>query len=107
LLRMAPLAAAVLWCAASRCLPERLDLCGFHWLTGRPCPLCGMTHALTALGMGRWSDAVSFHALSPMAAALLLAGPLLAFTPSLERRAWQFAVVAFAVFGVLRAVRGA
>lgn len=107
LLRLAPPAAAAAWCAAAAWFPSRFEVCGFHWLTGLPCPLCGMTRALAALAAGRWSEALAFHALSPLAAALLLAGPLLAFRPALERRAWKGAVGALAVFGVARILGGA
>ena len=48
-------------------------LCGFHWLTGRPCPLCGLTRALFALAKGHWTEAVHFNALSPLAFAMLFA----------------------------------
>ena len=27
-------------------------LCGFHWLTGRDCPFCGLTRALFAFAKG-------------------------------------------------------
>jgi hypothetical protein len=51
----------------------RLRLCGFYWLTGRPCPLCGLTRALFALAKGRWVEAIHFHALSPLAFAMTFA----------------------------------
>ena len=49
-----------------------LRLCGFHWLTGRSCPLCGLTRALCALAQGDWQGGLYFHPLSPLALALLL-----------------------------------
>jgi hypothetical protein len=101
-LRLVPLAVAALWCGLAARMPDGVTLCGFRWLTGQPCPLCGMTRGLVALAMGRWSDAISFNLLSPLAAGLLLAIPLLPLAPTLERRAWQVAAVAFAVFGLLR-----
>jgi hypothetical protein len=104
LLRWTPLAAAALWCAVACRWLDSANLCGFRRLTGQPCPLCGLTHGLAALALGRWSDAVSFNALSPLAAAMLLAAPLLSLAPAFERRAWQLATAAFAVFGVLRLV---
>ena len=100
--RWTPLLAAALWClVASRWL-ESADLCGFRRLTGYSCPFCGLTRGLAALAAGRWGDAVSFNALTPLAAALLVAAPLVAIRPALERRTWQFAAAAFSVFGVLR-----
>ena len=104
LLRWTPLAAAALWCAVACRWLDAANLCGFRRLTGQPCPLCGLTHGLAALALGRWSEAVSFHALSPLAAAMLLAAPLLSLAPAIERRAWQLATAAFAVLGLSRLV---
>ncbi len=104
LLRWTPLAAAALWCAVACRWLDAANLCGFRWLTGRPCPLCGLTHGLAALALGRWSDAVSRNALTPLAAAMLLAAPLLSLAPAIERRAWQLAAAAFAVLGLSRLV---
>ena len=104
LLRWTPLAAAAVWCLVACRWLDAANLCGFRWLTGRECPLCGLTRGLAALALGRWSDAVSFNALSPLAAAMLLAAPLLSLAPAIERRAWQLAAAAFAAFGVLRLV---
>ena len=39
-------------------------LCGFHWLTGKDCPLCGLTRALFALAKGHWTQAISFAAIT-------------------------------------------
>jgi uncharacterized protein DUF2752 len=55
-------------------------LCPFRLVTGLPCPFCGLTRSLFALGRGRVGD--SLH-LSPLGfaapfAALLLGGLLLA-----------------------------
>jgi hypothetical protein len=100
--RLTPLAAAALWCAiASRWL-EGTALCGFRWLTGHACPLCGLTRALAALAAWRWREALALHPLSPLAAALLVAAPLLALAPAAERRAWQLAAAAFAAWGAVR-----
>src|SRR5262245_61808324 len=41
-------------------------VCGFHWLTGHPCPLCGMTRALSCLTRGDWTSAVHLNLLSPV-----------------------------------------
>jgi hypothetical protein len=102
LLRLAPLAAAALWCAAASRWLEGTPLCGFHWLTGHPCPLCGLTRALTALAGGHPMEALALHPLSLLAAALLVAAPLLSLAPAVERRTWQLATAAFAAGGALR-----
>ena len=76
------------------------QLCGFHWLTGRPCPLCGLTRAMFALAKGHWSEALGFNALSPLACAMLAGlfwngGPM-------RSRVWTFGIAAFAIYGVCR-----
>ncbi|MBI4876266.1 MAG: DUF2752 domain-containing protein [Acidobacteria bacterium] len=101
-LRLTPLAGAALWCALAPRWLEPAPLCGFRWLTGLPCPFCGMTHALPALARGLWSEALGWNALSPLAAGLLAAAPLLSLAPAAERWAWRGAAAAFAVYGVLR-----
>ncbi len=101
-LRFAPLVAAAIWCAVAARWLETANLCGFRWLTGRSCPLCGLTHALPALVCGSWKEALAQNALSPLAAAILAGAPLLSLVPAFERRAWQFTAAAFAGFGVLR-----
>jgi len=67
----AALLLAGLWCFTP---PEPgFRLCGFRWLTGRPCPFCGLTHAVFALAKGHWREAIRFNALSPLAFAMLFA----------------------------------
>jgi Protein of unknown function (DUF2752) len=51
----------------------RFTVCGFHWITGRPCPLCGMTRALSRLVNGNWVEAIHFNALSPIVLVVLCA----------------------------------
>ena len=46
-------------------------LCPFLWLTGKLCPLCGLTRAFCALAKGHWTQAIQFHALSPLAAVMV------------------------------------
>jgi len=75
-------------------------LCGFHWLTGRRCPLCGLTRAMFALAKGQWSEAVGFNALSPLAFAMVALlfwndGPM-------RSRIWTWGIAAFAIYGVCR-----
>jgi len=93
--------AAVLLALASFTPPAepRLRLCGFYWLTGRPCPFCGMTRALFALAKGHWSEALHFHALSPLGMLLLLS--LFWQIPG-RSKLWTASLAAFACYGVLR-----
>ena len=53
-------------------LQAQTSLCGFLWLTGRPCPFCGMTRALACLLKGDFALAMSFHPLSPLILTALL-----------------------------------
>ncbi len=79
--------------------PPAISVCGFHWLTGLRCPLCGLTRALFALGKGRVWDALHLHALSPLGLAMLVA---LFWNHSWRERIWKGGVPAFAIYGVLR-----
>ena len=74
-------------------------LCPFHWLTGLDCPFCGLTRALFALAKGRLADAFHYTALSPLAAAMLLA---LLWDRAWVARFWSAGLVAFVVYGVWR-----
>jgi hypothetical protein len=58
------------------CSFEPVDwlVCPFRRLTGLPCPLCGMTRALCAIGHGHFRSAVELNAVSPMVFALFLGG---------------------------------
>ena len=89
-----------------------LPVCGFHWLTGRPCPLCGMTRALFQLAKGHWRAAIDYHALSPLVFLILVASLLANLWPPLKRipcpaalreHAWVMCSVLFAGYGVGRA----
>jgi uncharacterized protein DUF2752 len=90
-------------------------VCGFHRLTGRPCPLCGMTRALVCLTKGDWISAVQFNPLSPLVLGILLAtigsAVLQFFAPDFSYPAdfgfrrdkwWTACLALFAVYGVLR-----
>jgi hypothetical protein len=74
-------------------------LCGFHWLTGRSCPLCGMTRAMFALAKGRFAEALHFNALSPLGFAMVFS---LFWSGRLHRWLWTGGAAAFAVYGVYR-----
>jgi hypothetical protein len=96
---------AVLWSVTLPAEP-RLRLCGFYWLTGRPCPLCGLTRAVFALAKGHWAEALHFNALSPIGFMMLLS---LFWTSSLgarlwTARLWTVGIAAFAGYGVWRLV---
>ena len=88
----------VLWCYTPPADP-RFRLCGFHWLTGRPCPLCGMTRAVFALAKGHFRQALGFNRLSPLGFAMLFS---LFWNSSLRGRLWTVGIAAFAVYGLLR-----
>jgi hypothetical protein len=88
---------ALLW----RYTPPDLSLCGFRWLTGEPCPLCGLTHALFALAKGHFGEALHWHLLSPLAAAML-AGLL--WSPGRMAHLWMPCAALFGVYGVCRIV---
>jgi hypothetical protein len=91
---------AVLWAASPPDEPA-VRLCGFHWLTGRPCPLCGLTRALCALAKGRVAAALAFHALSPLVLAMLLS---LAWPGRTRDRLWLAGLASLAVYGAGRLV---
>ena len=88
---------AVLYCLT----PPDLPVCGFHWLTGRPCPLCGLTRAMFALAKGHWREAIALHALSPVAA-VMMAG--LVWDRTWWTRFWVPCAITFGVYGVWRLV---
>jgi hypothetical protein len=77
----------------------RFRLCGFHWLTGRPCPLCGMTRAVFALAKGHVRQALGFNALSPLGFAMLFS---LFRDSSLRGRLWSVGIAVLAAYGALR-----
>ena len=90
---------AFLWCYQPPAKPA-FQLCGFHWLTGYPCPLCGLTRAMFAIAKGHWSEAIGFNVLSPLALAMLAGlfwndGPM-------RGRVWTCGIAAFAIYGVCR-----
>jgi hypothetical protein len=95
------LAAAVYACLWYFTPPDRprFEVCGFHWLTGRPCPFCGLTRAMFAIAKGHMAQAMHFNALSPLAALMLLSlfskGPF-------RDRLWTGGLAAFAIYGVYR-----
>ena len=89
---------AVLWYFTVPADP-RFRLCGWYWLTGRECPLCGMTRALFALAKGHLAEALRLNALSPLGFAMLFS---LFHKFRGRERLWTLGVAAFAVYGVFR-----
>ncbi|HEY3232030.1 MAG TPA: DUF2752 domain-containing protein [Roseiflexaceae bacterium] len=69
LLAAVPLAASMRsWIVADHVSP-----CIFRSITGRPCPLCGMTRAMAHAGCGDFGQAWQSHPLWPVLA-LIMAG---------------------------------
>ena len=54
--------------------PLPFEVCGFKYLTGLPCPTCGLTRALCHALRGDWTQSLSYHP-----AGLLLAVALVAW----------------------------
>jgi hypothetical protein len=61
--------------------PPMLWRCGFHEITGLPCPSCGMTRALFAAANGRFKEAFAFH---PLGLLLFVFGIALSLVFALE-----------------------
>ncbi len=91
---------AALWGYAPPDTPA-VQLCGFHWLTGLNCPLCGLTRALCALAKGHVGAALGFHALSPLVLGMLLS---LAWRGTFRGRLWTFGLASLAIYGAARLV---
>ena len=95
---------ALLWVISIPAEP-RFQLCGFRWLTGLPCPFCGLTRGVFALAKGHWGEAVHFNALSPVGFVLLFSLFWNGLTPGVWQKAlWTAGVAAFGVYGVLRLI---
>ena len=52
--------------------PLPIDLCGFKYLTGIPCPTCGLTRAVCHALQGQWAASVSYHPAGILVAAILI-----------------------------------
>jgi hypothetical protein len=89
---------ALLWWATPAAEPA-FRACPFYWLTGKPCPLCGLTRGLCALAKGHWSQAIHFNALTPLGFVLLFS---LFWHAPWRPRLWIFGIAAFAIYGVCR-----
>ena len=97
-LTMAAALFAILWTFTPPSAP-RFHLCGFLWLTGHPCALCGLTRAMFALAKGHFTEAVRFNALAPLGFAMVFA---LFWNGKIVPRFWSVGVAAFAAYGVCR-----
>ncbi len=86
-------------CWASPAAEPAFRACPFYWLTGKPCPLCGLTRGLCALAKGHWSQAIHFNALTPLGFILLFS---LFWNAPWRPRLWSYGIAAFAVYGVFR-----
>jgi hypothetical protein len=95
---MAAILFGVLWIFTPPAEP-RFHLCGFRWLTGHPCALCGMTRAMFALAKGHFAEAERFNALAPLGFAMVFA---LFWNGKVPGKIWSAAIAAFAVYGVWR-----
>jgi hypothetical protein len=89
---------ALLWSISIPAEP-RFPLCLFHWLTGIPCPLCGLTRGLFALAKGHWTQAIHFNALTPLGFAMLFS---LFWNGAWRATLWTAGLSAFAVYGAYR-----
>lgn len=78
-----------------------IRLCGFHWLTGLDCPLCGLTRALCSLVKAEWTAAVRFHALSPLVLTFLAASAV-RWPKRITFAATRIMTAALTVYGVGR-----
>lgn len=108
--------------AASLVLPLGrfgVDICALHFVTGLPCPGCGLTRAFVALSHGQLSDAVAMNPFVLVLFPFFVALALLVFLPDrAERRVEAFLVrhgagigagyrvflTAFLTFGLLRLI---
>jgi Protein of unknown function (DUF2752) len=77
----------------------KFHVCGFLWLTGLPCPFCGMTRALCFLMKGQFSQAIQLHALSPVAAVTLA---VLGVRQTLPAWSWKVLGATFLIYGASR-----
>jgi uncharacterized protein DUF2752 len=78
-----------------------IRLCGFYWLTGLSCPLCGLTHGVFALAKGHWLEALHWNALSPLGFAMLFS---LIWDHPLRARLWTAGIAMFGVYGLYRII---
>ena len=56
---------SVFYTPEARAGGEYFSICAFKYLTGLPCPGCGLTHSFCSIGKGDLSNAFSYHLLGP------------------------------------------
>lgn len=78
------------------------SICGFRFLTGLLCPLCGMTHGMCYWMHGEWKAAIHWHLLTPIPFAILL---LLPFHTKIPIQTGKLALPVTALFLVYGALR--
>lgn len=66
--------------------PLPFPRCLFRWITGWPCPSCGLTRAFIALGHGRLAEAFFDNIMSPVLFAALAAILIMALYETLTGR---------------------
>jgi hypothetical protein len=88
----------VLWTFTPPADPP-IRLCGFYWLTGHPCALCGLTRAMFALAKGHFAEAERFNALAPLGFAMVFS---LFWNAKITGWIWKPGIAAFALYGVYR-----
>jgi hypothetical protein len=96
--------AGLLWAALYLAGPQAhpaWTLCGFHWITGLECPLCGLTRGLCAFAKGHFREAFAFHALTPLAFAMLFT---LFWEHPLRGKLWSVGIAMFGLYGVWRLI---
>src|SRR5580704_5042323 len=64
-------------------LRDRIIICPFRALTGKPCPLCGLTRAIACATHGRWRQAFRLNPLWPLFAVAILTFGLLLLADAL------------------------
>lgn len=81
-----------------------VNICGFKWLTGLPCPFCGLTHGLLFWMHGEWAEALHWHLLTPIVFAFLAGAPFFAQNQRIpqQKRLLQLASAAFVGYSVWR-----
>lgn len=83
---------------------EQLGLppCPFHWLTGYPCPACGLTTSWCYLSHGEWAAAWRTHLLGPLIPVGLLSWALFDREPALLLRLGLFTALVVWAHTVMR-----
>ena len=96
-----------------------VTMCWFKWLSGLPCPGCGLTRSVTCISQGQFSKAVAFHPFGPLVYALFVANVLMLGVSAAKRESikakiaaadrwlrpvYMTIVAAFLAFGVGRIV---